>query len=231
MTPPGPLGLFGGTFDPVHYGHLRLAEEAAEALGLESVRWIPSGNPGHRATPCTPPAHRVAMVERAIAGNPRFQLDSAEAHSAAPGFTIDTLRRLRTELGPEWPLVFIIGTDQFVALDRWRDWQALFGLAHFAVGERSGYPIRTEALPPALAAEYGQRYGKSGDLRASPSGRIVVFPMTRLAISASFIRGAIASGASVRYLLPPEVLAYIGQNRLYTGGIERPSMDSGNGHS
>ena len=230
MTRPAPLGLFGGTFDPVHYGHLRLAEEAAEALQLEAVRWIPSGVPGHRAAPRTAAAHRIAMLERALAGNPRFLLDTAEAHATAPGFTIDTLKRLRAELGPERPLVFIIGTDQLLTFDRWREWRALFDLAHFAVGERAGYPVREGALPAALAAEYGQRYANRDALRSAPAGRIAVFPMTSLAISASAIRRGVATGASARYLLPPEVLAYIGTHQLYREGDGTGAMEAGHGH-
>lgn len=227
----GPLGIFGGTFDPVHYGHLRLAEEAADALRLDAVRWIPSGVPGHRAAPRTVAAHRIAMLERAIAGNRRFTLDTAEAHASAPGFTIDTLKRLRAELGAERPLIFIIGTDQLLTFDRWRDWRVLFDLAHFAVGERSGYPIRAGALSAALAAEYGQRYANWDALRAAPAGRIAVFPMTALAISASAIRRAAATGASVRYLLPPEVLAYIEAHQLYREGDGTGAMKAGHGHS
>ena len=136
MTAPAPLGLMGGTFDPVHLAHLRLAEEAAGHLALERVRWIPSGHPGHRAAPGTSAAHRLEMVKLAVRGNPRFTVDDAEATAAAPQFTIDTLRRLRAELGSEAPLVLIIGADQLHKLDTWRAWRELLDHAHFAVGER-----------------------------------------------------------------------------------------------
>jgi nicotinate-nucleotide adenylyltransferase len=210
-----PLGLMGGTFDPVHYAHLRLAEEAAEHLGLARVRWIPSGSPGHRTAPRTPGRDRLEMVRLAIRDNARFELDDAEAAGAAPGFTIDTLRRLRAELGADAPLVFIIGADQLHAFHTWRAWRELFALAHFAVGERPGFPVTRQALPPEVGAEFGARAGSPAALSAAPAGRIVAFPMTQLGISASEVRGRLAAGRSARYLLPPEVLAYIRAHGLY----------------
>jgi nicotinate-nucleotide adenylyltransferase len=206
----------GGTFDPVHFAHLRLAEEAADALALERIRWIPSGNPGHRAAPRTSAGHRLEMVRLAVRDNPRFAVDDAEARGAGPQFTIDTLRRLRAELGPDVPLVLIIGADQLHKLDTWRDWRGLFDRAHFAVGARPGYPLAAGSLPPAVAAEYSRRAGDAAALHAAPAGRIAAFPMTALAVSASDIRRRLAAGASARYLLPPEVLAYIRMHRLYS---------------
>jgi nicotinate-nucleotide adenylyltransferase len=213
---PAPIGLMGGTFDPVHYAHLRLAEEAADHLALARVRWIPSGTPGHRAAPRTPGAHRLAMVRAAIAGNLRFELDDAEALADAPGFTIDTLKRLRRVLGDDVPLVFIMGADQLHAFHTWRAWRELLDLAHFAVGERPGFALAREALDPAVAAEWSQRRGGAERLRAAPAGAMVAFPLTQLAISASDIRRRLAAGESARYLLPPEVLAYIASHDLYT---------------
>lgn len=212
----------GGTFDPVHYAHLRLAEEAAEALRLERVRWIPSGNPGHRAAPRTPGRHRLEMVRLAVAANPRFDVDAAEAESATPGFAIDTLARLRTELGSARPLVFLIGADQLQALHTWRRWRELLELAHFAVGARPGYAIGGETLAPEVAAELARRETGAEGLAAAPAGRIATFAMTPLAISASDIRRRLAGGRSARYLLPREVLAYIEANTLY--GEERSSI-------
>jgi nicotinate-nucleotide adenylyltransferase len=210
-----PLGLMGGTFDPVHYAHLRLAEEAADHLALERVRWIPSGAPGHRAKPRTPGAHRLAMVRVAVAGNARFEVDEAEALGDAPGFTIDTLKRLRRELGAGVPLVFVMGADQLHAFHTWRAWRELLDLAHFAVGERPGFALAREALDAGVAAEWARRRGGPERLRAAPAGAIVAFPLTQLAISASDIRRRLAAGESARYLLPPEVLAYIGSHDLY----------------
>jgi nicotinate-nucleotide adenylyltransferase len=206
----------GGTFDPVHLAHLRLAEEAADELGLERVRWIPSGSPGHRAAPGTPAHHRLEMVKLAVRDNPRFAVDDAEALGGAAQFTIDTLRRLRAELGAKLPLVLIIGADQLHKLHTWRDWRELFERAHFAVGARPGYALAPESLPVAVADEWRRRAGDAAALRATPAGRIVTFPMTLLGISASDIRRRLAAGASARYLLPPEGLAYIRTHRLYS---------------
>jgi nicotinate-nucleotide adenylyltransferase len=206
----------GGTFDPVHHGHLRLAEEAAEHLGLERVRWIPSGSPGHRAAPRTPAHHRLEMVKLAVRDNPRFAVDDAEALDTTAQFTIDTLRRLRAELGADVPLVLIIGADQLHKLDTWREWRELADRAHLAIGARPGYSLVPDALPAAVAEEWRRRAGEPAALRAAPAGRMVVFPMSLLAISASDIRKRLASGASARYLLPPEVLAYIRAHRLYS---------------
>jgi nicotinate-nucleotide adenylyltransferase len=215
MARPSLLGLLGGTFDPVHYAHLRLADEALEHLGLARVRWIPAGSPGHRAAPRTPGRHRLEMVRIAVRDEPRFEVDDAEAETATPGFTIDTLTRLRAEFGPDTPLVFIIGADQLHAFHTWRAWRELLPLAHFAVGERPGFAVDRQALPAEVGAEYAQRAGTPAALAATPAGHIVPFPMTQLGISASELRRRLASGRSARYLLPPEVLAYIRANRLY----------------
>lgn len=216
MPAPAPLGLMGGTFDPVHLAHLRLAEEAAERLALERVRWIPSGNPGHRTAPRTPARHRLEMVKLAVRGNPRFAVDDAEALGTTAQFTIDTLARLRAELGGDVPLVLIIGADQLHKLDTWREWRELFERAHFAIGARPGYTLAPDSLPAAVADEWHRRAGEPDALRAAPAGRMAVFPMSLLGISASDIRQRLAAGASARYLLPPEVLAYIRTHRLYS---------------
>lgn len=223
-APPGaPLGLFGGTFDPVHLGHLRLAEEAADSLGLSSVRWIPAGQPAHRAhtdkAPQVTAAQRLEMVRLAIAGNPRFTLDPAEVAAAAPSYTVPTLERLRADpaVGAARPLVLLLGADAFAGLPGWHRWTALFDLAHIAVAHRPGFPIDAASLPPALAAIYRARRAESpAALGAAPAGAIVTFAMTQLAISATQIRALLANGRSPRYLLPDAVIAYIQKQLLYS---------------
>ena len=205
----------GGTFDPVHFGHLRLAEEAAEHLGLERVRWIPSGNPKHQTAPRTGTNHQLEIMRITVRDNPRFAVDDAEAQDATPRFTIDTLRRLRAELGAQVPLVLIIGADQLHKLDTWRAWRELGRHAHFAVAERPGYALALERLPGAVADEWRRRTAVAPALRAAPAGAMCAFPMTPLAISASDIRRRLAARASARYLLPAEVLAYIRTHGLY----------------
>lgn len=216
MPEPGPLGLFGGTFDPVHLGHLRLAEEAREALGLASVRWIPAGQPPHRGAPRLSGAHRLAMVRLAVAGNPAFQVDGAEVESPRPSYTVTTLERLRRELGPEQPLVLLLGADAFAGLPGWHRWQALLGLAHLVVLHRPGYALAASALAPELGQLLAARQtGDPARLAGAPAGAILALPMTQLDISATHIRQLLAAGRSARYLLPPAVLDYIDQHQLY----------------
>jgi len=211
----GPLGLMGGTFDPVHYGHLRLAEEALETLALDSVRWIPSGQPGHREPPSASALHRVEMLRLAIADEPRFRLDDAETRTIDPTFTVNMLKRLRAELGLERPLVMILGMDSFLSLASWQSWTELFAMTHFAVGERPGFELSTQTMVQGLALEYARRSAGADAVRAMPGGAIVTFPMTALDISATVLRDRLARGASARYLLPETVLAYIRAHRLY----------------
>lgn len=212
---PEALGIFGGTFDPVHFGHLRLAEEACRDLGLERVLWIPSGRPPHRATPQVEPRHRLDMVQQAIAGNRSFAVDGSEVAAARPSYTFDTLTRLRGEYGGEQSLVLLLGADAFAGLPTWHRWRELFALAHIAVAHRPGFPIETASLPPPLAAEFAARRGGPAALRMAPAGTIATFAMTQLAISATQIRRLLANGESVRYLLPDAVIDYIAANQLY----------------
>lgn len=211
----GPIALIGGTFDPVHFGHLRLAEEACEALNLPEARWIPAGQPPHRRAPRAGAAHRLAMVRLAIAGNPRFVLDDAEANAASPCYTVLTLERLRAaEKGR--PLVLLLGADAFLGLETWHRWSELFGLAHVAVATRPGFALDPAQMPAALAAVCRERQTESpAALCAAPAGCIVPFSMTPLGISASLLRARLAAGLSVRYLLPDPVAEYIDRHRLY----------------
>lgn len=211
-----PLGLFGGTFDPVHYGHLRLAEESIAHLGLGGVRWIPAGQPPHRGTPQVTAAQRLAMVRLAIDGNPRFAVDPTEVEAAVPSYTVPTLERLRRELGPDRSLVLLVGADAFAGLASWHRWRDLFALAHVAVSHRPGFPVEPASLPPELAGEFAaRRLADAAGLRGAPAGGIATFAMTQLAISATQIRKLLANGLSARYLLPDEVLDYIRTHSLY----------------
>jgi len=216
MSEAAPLGIFGGTFDPVHYGHLRLAEEAAETLGLAGVRWIPAGRPRHRGQPSVTAAHRLQMVRLAVAGNDRFQVDAAEVDSGEASFTVPTLERLRRELGAERPLVLLLGADAYAGLPTWHRWQELFALAHVAVAHRPGYPVDAASLPPALAAEHRRRAGDDPRcLTQAAAGSVASFAMTQLAISATQIRQLLANGGSPRYLMPQSVVDYIDLYHLY----------------
>lgn len=215
MTDTRPLGLIGGTFDPVHYGHLRLAEEAREALDLAGVRWIPAGQPPHRPAPRVAAAHRLAMVALAVAGNPAFTVDDAETTSAEPSYTVTTLERLRAGQATR-PLVVLMGADAFLGLPTWHRWRDLFALAHIGVATRPGFTLSPDEWPAELAAACADRLGSdAAALRAAPAGRVVGFSMTPLAISASLLRAQLAAGSSVRYLLPDPVREYIDRQQLY----------------
>lgn len=216
-----PIGILGGTFDPIHYGHLRLAEEACEALGLSRVLLIPSGRPPHRDAPRTPAADRLAMARLGAADNSALEVDACEVQNAAPSYTVDTLEHLRQRLGTSQPLVLLLGADAFAGLTSWHRWRELFGLAHLAIANRPGHPPHSrrhpQVLSDALAAECKGRFcTHADDLRTGPAGRVLAFEMTPLAISASLIRSRLAAGRSVRYLLPDSVVDYIRCHHLYT---------------
>ncbi|MDK9703484.1 MAG: nicotinate-nucleotide adenylyltransferase [Sulfuritalea sp.] len=219
MSEPGAgvLGIFGGTFDPLHVAHLRLAIEAREALGLAGVCFIPAGSPALRDAPQCSAAHRLAMVERALAAVPGFSIDAAEVLTAAPGpsYTVHTLERLRRLHGDRRPLVLLLGADAFARLESWHRWRDLFGLAHVAVATRPGHELRVDAGETALDAEISARRGTAADLAGAPAGRIVPFAITALEISATGIRRRLAAGLSARYLVPDAVLDYIDSHQIY----------------
>lgn len=213
------IGIFGGTFDPIHYGHLRLAEEMAAALDLREVRFIPSGQPPHRAAPQTSASHRLEMVRRAITGNPCFVLDEREVHRARqqdprPSYTVDTLNELRAEVGPAQPLYLLLGADAFLGLPGWHEWRRLFELAHIVVAERAGTAWQ-HALAEDLKAEVTSRWADEVGENFGAAGKVLGVRMTPLAISARAIREALAAQKSVRYLLPDAVLDYLQQQHLY----------------
>lgn len=211
-----PLGLFGGTFDPVHFGHLRLAEESVSHLGLGGVRWLPAGQPPHRGVPQVTAVQRLSMVRLATRGNPAFSVDPAEVEAAAPSYTVHTLERLRCEVGSDTPLVLLVGADAFAGLATWHRWRELLTFAHIAVSHRPGFPVEPASLPGELAEEFAaRRLADAGALRERSAGGIVTFAMTQLAISATQIRKLLANGLSARYLLPDAVLDYIQTHSLY----------------
>ncbi|MBI5790922.1 MAG: nicotinate-nucleotide adenylyltransferase [Rhodocyclales bacterium] len=215
----GALGIFGGTFDPLHVGHLRLAIEAREDLGLAEVCFIPAGNPALRNTPRAAPRDRLAMVELALASLAGCSMDPAEVLAApahpAPSYTVDTLRRLRAKHGPTRPLVLLLGADAFARLEEWHRWRELFGLAHIAVATRPGHEIKVGAGETALDAEFRARKGAAADIAGAPAGRIVPFAITALEISATAIRERLARSLSIRHLVPDAVLDYIETHQIY----------------
>lgn len=216
-----PVGILGGTFDPIHFGHLRLAQELAQTLRLGQVRFVPSGTPPHRAAPHASTAHRLAMTRLAVAGNPLFTVDERETGRSGPAYTFDTLTEIRVELGAANPIVLLVGADAFLEFAAWHRWHELFGLAHVAVAHRPGFPVERwrDRMPQPLAREYSARIMQQPlAVHLAPAGGIVVMPFTALDISATAIRELARTGGSPRYLLPDPVLAYIQAEGLYSGG-------------
>lgn len=213
-----PIGILGGTFDPIHFAHLRLALEAREALDLDHVRFIPSARPPHRGVPQTSPEHRLAMVELAIAQHAGFVADPIELNRAQQSFTIDTLTQLRGQFGDRRPICLLTGADAFVLLETWKRWQELFEYAHIVVAHRPGFPPDSWSarMATSLAKELSARTCSDfGMIRNAPSGLIVPLPITQLDISASRIRALIGAGNSAQYLIPESVLSYIERHHLY----------------
>lgn len=210
----GAIGILGGTFDPIHLGHLRLAQEVAETLSLTQIRFIPSGTPPHRTAPQTTVADRVAMVRLAIADNPLLLLDERETQRAGRSYTFDTLSELRGELGPTQPLVLLMGADAFLGFESWHRWQDIFSIAHIAVAHRPGSPLG--AMPAALTSEFTRRCSDDAHVvQRAAAGAIIEVPITALDISATAIRTMVRAQRSVRYLLPAAVLRYINDNQLF----------------
>jgi nicotinate-nucleotide adenylyltransferase len=217
LSSPTPIGVLGGTFDPIHFAHLRLAEELADGIGLSRVRFIPTGNPPHRGAPRVSGTQRMDMVRLAIGGNPRFEADDREIRRQGVCYTFDTLNELRNELG-ERPLCLLMGSDAFSALTTWHRWEELFDLAHIVIAHRPGFSLQQlqSSLPGPLRKIYLQRLAAStGILRRDRAGAVYSQEITALDIAATHIRGLLAGGGSPRYLVPDAVLDYIDHNRLY----------------
>ncbi|PKO93531.1 MAG: nicotinic acid mononucleotide adenylyltransferase [Betaproteobacteria bacterium HGW-Betaproteobacteria-1] len=209
------VGLLGGTFDPIHYGHLRMAEQLADTLKLDEIRFIPSANPPHRQSPQTSAADRCEMVRLAIAGNPRFVLDDRELLRAGASYTIDTLLSLRAELGNNTALCLIMGSDAFIEFDSWHRWDVIPELCHLLLVERPNVQM-SEALRPALQSLLRERYtDQPAELAEKTAGRIMIQRITALDISATAIREDFRTQRSPRYLLPDSVVDFIQGHQLY----------------
>jgi nicotinate-nucleotide adenylyltransferase len=207
-----PIVILGGTFDPVHVGHLRVALEASEVLDAP-VRLMPAHVPPHRPAPVASAARRAAMLRAALAGQDRLRLDTRELDRSEPSYTIDTLRGMRAEFGVARPLILLLGADAFAGLPTWHCWRELFDLAHIAVMTRPGHDSRLSA---DLAAEIATRRAQTAaDLRATPSGKVLDLPVTPLEISASAVRAVLAAGRDPRWLVPDALLAVPGLLDIY----------------
>jgi nicotinate-nucleotide adenylyltransferase len=213
------VALLGGSFDPVHHGHVALAALFGALLKPDQLRILPAGNPWQKTGLKASADERVAMIELAFGeAGLEFGIDRQEierSRSGAPTYTIDTLRQLRAELGPEASIVFLMGADQLQHLDSWHDWRALFDYAHIGVGARPGFALTEAELPGAVAQEIETRQGSLEQLRTTPSGRVFLAEALAVDISATQIRAALQRGEQANSLISPVVLDYIQQHNLY----------------
>jgi nicotinate-nucleotide adenylyltransferase len=200
--PQGPLGLFGGTFDPIHNGHLRTAFELLRALKLAEVRFMPTGNPPHRESTQADAEQRLAMVRAAVADQPGFTVDDREVRRTGLSYSVDTLAELRTEF-PLRPLCLLLGMDAFLGLPNWHRWQEILELAHVVVAHRPGWKAPTQGPLGEVMVDRGT--GGIRDLHGSKAGKIYVHAVTQLEISSTELRQLLVAGGDPRYLVPDSV--------------------------
>ncbi len=210
------IGLLGGTFNPIHFGHLRMAQELADVYSFDEVRFIPSANPPHRSAPDVSAEHRARMVQLAISDNTLFKLDTRELGRPGASYTVDTLISLQDEFGNNVAFCLMMGSDAFVKLDTWHQWQKLLDYCHIILVQRPNITPEQPKLSAELTALLHDHYTENvDDLSEKSAGYIHMQQITALDISATKIRQMLAIGSDARYLLPDSVLTYIKQHRLY----------------
>lgn len=211
------IGIFGGSFDPIHFGHLRPALEILAALSLDEIRLVPAGRPPHRSPPVAAPGLRLQMVQAAVIGEPRFVVDERELRRSGPSYTADTLAELRREF-PRGQLILIVGMDAFMGFPGWHAWQRIFEYAHVVVAHRPGW------VPPdqgeLVEVLHQRRATSAAELLDTTSGQMLLQPVTQLEISSTQIRAAVAAGDDPRYLVPEAVRELILQTRCYAQAVE-----------
>ncbi len=217
MAASPPIALLGGTFDPVHYGHLHFADDVRRALRLDEIRLVPAGDPPHREGPKAAASDRLAMLQLAVKEFPGLVVDTTEIDRSGKSFTVLTLHSLR-RAHPHAPLLLLLGADAFRGLPSWYRWQEIFELAHVVVVDRPG--AEDSPLPAALAAQWNARHTDDpARLLQQPAGAILKVRISPHPIAATMIRAQLSrtedSATALRGLLPPAVLAYIDQHQLY----------------
>jgi len=210
------MGIFGGTFDPIHYGHLRTAFEMLQALRFEEVRFMPCGNPPHRETPIADAALRLRMVRVATEAQYGFIVDDRELRRDGPSYSVDTLSALRSEF-PARSIGLIIGMDAFLSLPKWYHWRKILQLAHIVVAHRPGWRAPDMGPLGELLADRGTH--RIDDLHQSEAGHIYIHDVTQLEISSSEIRELVSMGRDPRFLLPDAVREVIETSGCYTGPV------------
>lgn len=212
----GPVGIFGGTFDPIHAGHIATATEVSQQLDFELVHLIPNGTPSHRDGPGASAHHRLEMVKLAVADLPLFFADDREIKRGGLSYTVDTLKALRKQYGPERPLVLVLGADAFLGLPSWNRWQQVFDLVHVVVMNRPG----TELDEPTADQDWWRKR-RNPDVEAcstTPAGSIFELSVSPMDVSSTNIRTLLEGGTDVVDMLAPSVLRYIVQRSLYSTG-------------
>ncbi len=215
----GAVLVQGGTFDPVHYGHLQTARDVAALLGVQQIRLIPCGDPAHRPAPGATAVQRLAMLQAAVGDESRFTIDAQELHRQGPSYMVDTAISLRQELGDQVPICLMMGSDAFLGLPSWHRWQEILDYLSLVVVKRPGWGVQPSNIPleKVLAA---CQVGSVDELLAVAAGRILMVSVSLLDISATDIRRRLAAGKSVEGLVPDEVLALIQQQNLYKNGCK-----------
>tara|TARA_B100000686_G_scaffold347148_1_gene435229 strand:- start:4021 stop:4686 length:666 start_codon:yes stop_codon:yes gene_type:complete len=212
------IGIFGGTFDPIHYGHLRVAEDIVRTVGLKKLYFVPAGIPRLRTAPEALPQHRVEIVRLVIQNNPNFILDEREIYRDGVSSSIDSMREFKQEFGGEVNLCFVLGIDAFIKFAEWDNWKEFFNLCHLIISTRPGYICTSinDLLPKELKEECSQRWViNADDMKNHTNGLIFISSTTMLDISATSIRKNIVTGKSVRGLVPDVAINYISDNKLY----------------
>jgi nicotinate-nucleotide adenylyltransferase len=211
--------VLGGSFDPIHNGHVALGSRFAKLLLPDELRLLPAGDPWQKHALTASGDDRIAMLERAFAGQPvPVFIDDQEVRRSSPTYTIDTLRVLRREFGPDTAIVFLLGADQLMRLDTWGHWQELFDHASLGVASRPGFSMASPDLPPAVAREFTRRAATPAQLRATPHGLTYLAANLAMNVAATEIRDLLQNGASraaLAPLIPAAVLDYIQQHNLY----------------
>ncbi|MFT3907365.1 MAG: nicotinate-nucleotide adenylyltransferase [Steroidobacteraceae bacterium] len=211
----GPIGLFGGTFDPIHFGHLRTAFELWQALKLDEVRFLPTGNPPHREAPLASAEQRLAMVRAAVAGQKSFVVDDREIRRSGVSYSVDTLTELRGEY-PERSLCLLLGMDAFLGMPNWHRWRDIFELAHVIVAHRPGWKAPMTGPLGELMVDRGT--GSVRELHSARAGRVYVHGVTQLEIASTDLRSLITTGRDLRYLVPEAVRDIILDSGCYGQG-------------
>ncbi|MEL7045662.1 MAG: nicotinate-nucleotide adenylyltransferase [Pseudomonadota bacterium] len=217
MSEPRLEGVYGGTFNPIHMGHLRSAQELFDRLPLAHLRFVPAKLPPHRDEPAVSAEHRAAMVEAAIAGDPRLSCDRRELAREGPSYTVDTLISLRRELGAEQPLALVMGCDAFLGLDSWYRWHDLVELAHIVVMARPGQALPETGAPAMLLRD---RKIEAAGLIETPWGSVCTLELTPWPISSTEIRALLQSGQRAGALVPAAAERYLRARGLYAA--DRP---------